>query len=170
MDPEVRRICYFRAGETGELLGGDHIKHPDGNVYRLADCTFEADASVHLEEPEHMDPVALPVPAPEAPPPAAEPVVAPAPAPVAAAKTVKPAKESQASASSDGFAVQVAAVNVRNDADAIVKRLTGKGYAAFVEVAKPATGNPFRVRVGNFKTRREALAPIIGKYIQGPSA
>jgi len=75
MDPEVRRICYFRAGETGELLGSEHIRHPDGNVYRLADCMFEADASVHLEEPKHMDPVALPAPAPEAPP-----VEAPAPA------------------------------------------------------------------------------------------
>jgi uncharacterized protein HemX len=68
MEPEARRICYFRAGETGELLGSEHIRHPDGNVYRLADCMFEADASVHLEEPDHMDPAALPAPAPEAPP------------------------------------------------------------------------------------------------------
>jgi len=81
MEPEARRICYFAAGETGDLLGSEHIRHPDGNVYRLADCMFEADASVHLEEPEHMDPVALPAPAPEAPPVAEAP--APASEPVA---------------------------------------------------------------------------------------
>ena len=51
--------------------------------------------------------------------------------------------------------MQVAAVNARGEADAIVKRLSGKGYAAYVEMPK---GNAwmFRVRVGTFKTRREA--------------
>lgn len=88
MEPEAHKICYFRAGETGELLGSEYIKHPDGNVYRLSDCTFEADASVHLEEPEHMDPTALPTPAPEAPPPAVEPVAAPAPTAVEATASV----------------------------------------------------------------------------------
>ena len=56
----------------------------------------------------------------------------------------------------DGFAVQVAAVNVRGDADAIVKRLVSKGYAAYVQEPPNGTGTVFRVRVGTFKTRREA--------------
>ena len=54
------------------------------------------------------------------------------------------------------FAVQIAALNVRSEADAMAKRLSSKGYAAFV--LTPANGTPsvYRVRIGPFKTRREA--------------
>lgn len=54
------------------------------------------------------------------------------------------------------FAVQIAALNVRSEADAMAKRLSSKGYAAFV--LTPASGTPsvYRVRIGPFKTRREA--------------
>jgi cell division septation protein DedD len=57
-----------------------------------------------------------------------------------------------------GFAVQIAALNVRSEADAIAKRLSSKGYAAYV--VPPANGTPsvYRVRVGKFGTRREADA------------
>lgn len=93
---------------------------------------------------------------------AAKPVQAPAPSaakplPVAAATTPAPAA-SPAPAPGDGYAVQVAAVNVRGDADAIVKRLASKGYSAYVQVPPNSTGAVFRVRVGTFKTRREADA------------
>jgi DedD protein len=56
----------------------------------------------------------------------------------------------------DGFAVQIAALNVRSEADAIARRLSSKGYAAYV--MSPANGTPsvYRVRVGKFPTRREA--------------
>jgi DedD protein len=55
-----------------------------------------------------------------------------------------------------GFAVQIAALNVRSEADAIARRLSSKGYAAYV--ITPANGTPsvYRVRVGKFPTRREA--------------
>jgi len=55
-----------------------------------------------------------------------------------------------------GYAVQIAALNVRSEADAIAKRLTAKGYAAYV--LSPATGTPqiYRVRIGKFGSRREA--------------
>jgi len=55
-----------------------------------------------------------------------------------------------------GFAVQIAALNIRSEAEAIAKRLTSKGYTAYV--LTPASGTPsvFRVRVGKFPTRREA--------------
>ena len=45
---------------------------------------------------------------------------------------------------------------MRSEADAIARRLSSKGYAAYV--LTPATGTPsvFRVRVGKFTTRREA--------------
>jgi cell division septation protein DedD len=54
--------------------------------------------------------------------------------------------------------VQIAALNVRSEAEAIAKRLTSKGYAAYV--LAPASGTPtvYRVRVGTFPTRREADA------------
>lgn len=55
-----------------------------------------------------------------------------------------------------GFAVQVAAVRERGEADTIARRLSAKGYPAYV--MPPASGAPrvFRVRVGKFKERREA--------------
>jgi len=59
------------------------------------------------------------------------------------------------------WAVQVAAVNVRGEADAIAKKLAAKGYATYV--VSPPQGNPqmFRVRVGPFGTRREADATAV---------
>ena len=76
---------------------------------------------------------------------------APARAPAASAPVPStPASQGQA------WVIQVAALNARPEADAIAKRLSAKGYAAFVQA--PATGSPsvFRVRVGKFGSRREA--------------
>jgi DedD protein len=55
-----------------------------------------------------------------------------------------------------GYAVQIAALNVRSEADEIAKRLTSKGYAAYVLAPPKGTPSVFRVRVGKFSTRREA--------------
>jgi cell division septation protein DedD len=54
------------------------------------------------------------------------------------------------------FTVQVAAVRERREADTIARRLTAKGYDAYVQ--SPAAGAPrvFRVRVGRFAERRQA--------------
>jgi cell division septation protein DedD len=56
----------------------------------------------------------------------------------------------------EGFTVQVAAVKERIEADTIARRLTEKGYAAYVMA--PASGAPqvFRVRVGKYRERRDA--------------
>lgn len=75
----------------------------------------------------------------------------------AAAKT--PAAPPAASASTDAagrpWAVQVAALNVRAEAEAVAKRLASKGYAAYV--VPPADGAAvYRVRVGKFSTHDEA--------------
>ena len=69
---------------------------------------------------------------------------------------MKEAAASGGEPAGQGFAVQIAALNVRSEADAIAKRLSSKGYAAYV--LAPANGTPsvFRVRVGKFNTRREA--------------
>jgi cell division septation protein DedD len=79
----------------------------------------------------------------------------PAPAsaqPAAAA----PLKTTEAASSSNGWAVQVAALNVRSEADAMAKRLSSKGYSAYVVAPTSSTPAMFRVRIGTFKTRREA--------------
>jgi cell division septation protein DedD len=108
-------------------------------------------------------------PAPPAPPlpeksaRAATPASIPVPAPTAAPN--KPAAVEATSAvtasgepSGAGFALQVTALRERGEAEAIAKRLSSKGYAAYVMT--PAAGAPtvYRVRVGKFKTRREAEA------------
>src|SRR5204863_1118449 len=75
----------------------------------------------------------------------------PAPPPVATA-----AAGSTAEPSGAGYAVQIAALNVRTEAEAIAKRLTSKGYAAYVLAPPSGTPAVYRVRVGKFPTRREA--------------
>ena len=91
-------------------------------------------------------PVEAPVLA-SVPSPAPEPPVEP-PAPVAtAAVSSEPA--------GSGFVVQVAAIRARGEADAIARRLSAKGYPAFVTT--PASDpRVFRVRVGKYDSRREA--------------
>jgi DedD protein len=93
---------------------------------------------------------AAPAPAPAALPPA--PIAPTKPAtPPAAAVTPAAAKEP----SGAGFVVQVAAVKERGEADAIARRLSTKGYPAFITTA-PGGVQMFRVRVGKFPDRREA--------------
>lgn len=87
--------------------------------------------------------------------PAAEQVATAGSAPKDPAAASSPSASAAAGAS-DGYAVQVAAVNGRNDADAIAKRFSSKGYSAYVEVPPNGTGTVFRVRIGTFKTKREA--------------
>jgi DedD protein len=113
-----------------------------------------------LEQPnppvEELKGKATPAPAkPERAQPAPSPPVRePAAAPAAVA-TVSSAATSKDTATQP-FAVQIAALNVRSEADAMAKRLSSKGYAAFV--LPPANGTPavYRVRIGPFNTRREA--------------
>ena len=78
-------------------------------------------------------------------------------APAAAPPATAPASEQNVQGS-PGYAVQIAALNVQSEAEAIAKRLSSKGYAAYV--LAPASGTPsvYRVRVGRFNTRREADA------------
>lgn len=84
------------------------------------------------------------------------------PAPVKAAPPVKETapKSTDAAPPSNpqGWAVQVAALNVRSEADAMAKRLSSKGYSAYVVAPTSSTPTMFRVRIGTFKTKREAEA------------
>ena len=76
-----------------------------------------------------------------------------APRAPAAARAADPAADES---SGSGFAVQIAALNVRGEAEAIAKRLSSKGYAAYVLMPTDGTPAVYRVRIGKFPTRREA--------------
>ena len=54
------------------------------------------------------------------------------------------------------YAVQVAAYRARSEADALVARLTQRGYSARVSGQQA----PFRVQVGRYATRAEAVAAL----------
>jgi cell division septation protein DedD len=94
---------------------------------------------------------AAPAPAPAA-------VVTPAPAPASTRQAPAPAakeppaptavaKEPSASAGV-GYVIQVAAMREHADADAMARRLSSKGYSAFVMAPGEATPTMYRVRVG----------------------
>ena len=97
-----------------------------------------------------------PAPAPTLPAPVAHEKLSPVAAPsVAPPVTHTPPSSSQGVG--DGYVVQVAAVPA-HDADTIARRLTSKGYGVFVVAPGVAAPALYRVRVGRFKTRREADA------------
>jgi DedD protein len=107
-------------------------------------------------------PASAPAPEPKAATPPETPAAAvpekAAPAPEKAAPPSVPAPSATAGTepADKGYAVQIAAVNARSEADAMAKRLASKGYSAYV--LAPASGTPpvYRVRVGKFPTKREA--------------
>jgi cell division septation protein DedD len=92
--------------------------------------------------------------------PAAEPVdsapsAPPSPAPAAAPLAAAPAQAAKARAGT--WAVQVVALTDRAAANAVVQRLSGKGYPAFLVV--PQAGAPvqnYKVQVGRYADRAEA--------------
>jgi DedD protein len=89
----------------------------------------------------------------ETPTPRSEPVSPAAAAPSSAAPATAAASTEPAGT---GFAIQVAALTDRAEADTIVKRLAGKGYPAYLVLPAKGTPTVYRVRVGKFKDRREA--------------
>lgn len=113
----------------------------------------------------------------EAPEPPPEPAVEPAAPPVPAVETkverppVVPtaAKPADASKSVDatkavdsgepkgnGFVVQVASLRSRDEADAIARRLSSKGFPSFVSTPGSSGPRVFRVRVGKYADRGQA--------------
>jgi cell division septation protein DedD len=83
--------------------------------------------------------------------PAAPKPAAPAPAPA------RPAEANAAVPPGQGWVIQIAALTAANEANAIVKRWTSRGYNAYVQ--PPSNTNAFyRVRIGPYKTQAEADA------------
>jgi cell division septation protein DedD len=89
--------------------------------------------------------VTTPTPTPTPAPPPARAVTPPAPAPVTPRDEARPA---------GAWSVQVAAYNVKSQADAMVARLKTNGYEARVD----GTAAPFRVRIGRYATQGQASA------------
>jgi DedD protein len=81
--------------------------------------------------------------------PASKPAPPPAPEP-------EPEPITEQNSTTDGFAVQVAALRDRTDAAAIVKRLADKGYPAYLQDPSPGSKPVYRVQVGRYPTRGEA--------------
>jgi cell division septation protein DedD len=85
-----------------------------------------------------------------------------APAATAKDKDSKPTAAAPAATFNEppgnGFAIQIAALRERSEADAIVSRLVSKGESAYVVAPAKGAPNVFRVRVGKFKERRDADA------------
>ena len=141
---------------TAPVTAGEKLSYAE----RLTGSDTASDPLKKSPEPEPAP--EAPKPKPEAPatasaPVAAPPVAAPAPSPPAAAPAVAaPVAAASTEPAGNGYAIQVAALKERGEADTLVKRLAGKGYPAYV--LTPAKGAPsvFRVRVGKFKERREA--------------
>jgi len=79
-----------------------------------------------------------------------------APAPRQAPPASAPAASNEPAAA--GWAIQIAALNVRSDAEAIAKRLSSKGYSAYVVAPPDGTPAVYRVRVGKFPTKHDADA------------
>ena len=107
---------------------------------------------------------ARPTPKPVAPAPRDEPAAAPQTA-ATTASTSTPATPATSAASTpastpaavgDGYAIQVAALREQGEAETIAKRLVAKGYGAYVLTPPDGRPNVFRVRIGTFKTRRDA--------------
>jgi len=82
--------------------------------------------------------------------------VAKTPVSAAAKPAAAPAAVVERTSSSSGYAVQLAAVRERSEADGIARRLVSKGYQAYVLVPQPGKPPVYRVQVGRFKTRSEA--------------
>jgi cell division septation protein DedD len=131
------------AGTAGQpVTTGEKLSYAE----RLNAPAPGAEQLQKAEPPEPADEAVTPAPPAEAPRAAAPTALAGAPR----------AEAGSGEPPGPGYAIQVAALRGRGEADAIVRRLSGKGYPAYV--LAPARGAPtvYRVRVGKYKDRREA--------------
>jgi cell division septation protein DedD len=124
-----------------------------GNVSAGTGDTRLPSTDVYQERPSALapEPVGDPVPTRVEP-------VAPA-TPGTAAKAPTPVATTSAPSPRGRFEVQVMSLKGRNEAEAVVRSLNGKGYAAFVTESFEG-GHWYRVRVGGFANRGEADAAV----------
>jgi len=114
----------------------------DLSYFNRLDTTKAAPKEVLKPQPAAPKPAEPPAPTPLAAPPRTE-AVRPQATPKTPANDAKEVKGGEPA--SGGYAVQIAALNIRSEADAIAKRFASKGYAAYV--MSPALGSPQIYRV-----------------------
>ena len=142
--PEVDDLTYFSRLED-EKPAVEELKPAAAPAPKPAPAAVERSAPAAAAKPA----TAKPAPAPAA---------APRPAPEAAPRREGASPTPAAAPAAGDWAVQVAALNVRTEAEAVAKRLAAKGYAAYVVTPGGGTPSVFRVRIGPFATRRDADA------------
>ena len=121
------------------------------------DLTFHK--ALEREKPSaELTPAAPPKTTPTPPPAPAPAVETKAEAPAAVPSAAVAEKTTPAPAAAPGtWAVQVVALSNRAAADAVVRRLVGKGYQAFLVAPQPgAPSQSYKVQVGRFNDRAEA--------------
>jgi cell division septation protein DedD len=154
----VGRGVTARVGNEAPVAAAQEGAPPTPDIPPIAASTGSgapATASEDLSYPNRLAGDAPKETLRREPPPASEPPApASTPAPVQAPTATKASVPAEPGG--DGFAIQLAALGKREEAETIVKRLTSKGYSAYLMA--PAAGAPsvYRVRVGKFKDRREA--------------
>ena len=123
--------------------------------------TSAASGTAGASVPVVQEPVAGKAPSRPAPSPkesSPAPVTSPRPAQATSVPAANPSVQAS-DPSGPGFAVQVAAYRDRREADSLAKQLAAKGYPAFVmDPVKGTSTTMFRVRVGKYKTRKDAEA------------
>ena len=97
----------------------------------------------------------VPLNEPLKPAPAKKPAVAPAVAEKPAPPPERAANTSFAEPPGKGYVIQVMAYPTLAEAEALARRLDGKGYQMFVTVNDDAPRARYRVRVGKFASKRE---------------
>jgi len=149
IDPTAPRESAAPAATTA--IGGAPVTSQETLTYteRLEDSEPAVETLTETPAPTVTPARARPTPRrePEPEPAIDEPLAKPAATTGTAAVAAEP--------SGPGFVVQVAAVRERGEADTIARRLSTKGYSAFV-TTPAGVAKVFRVRVGKFKDRREA--------------
>src|SRR5262249_18384532 len=126
------------------------VTDEDPSVYK--DLTSDKPKDTALAKPatpaKPAEPASAPAPKAAAPAPAVTDKAAPKPPPAAPPDAAPPS-----AVTSGGYAVQITALRDRSEADAVVKRLAGKGYPAFI--VNPLPGKPpvYRVQVGRYQNR-----------------
>lgn len=145
-------------------LFGSNVPEPPESTTAMVDIPLQVppppvEAPVVVER--ELPPAAEPVPAPPAPPAPVE-AAPPPPAPVAPPAPVQPVKPAQVPQSSKpaagSWAVQVGSFAESANATRLRDTLRGKGYPAYVEKVKLASGTAYRVRVGPVLARADAEA------------
>lgn len=158
---------------SGIPMFGSNVPEPPESRVGMVDIPLQvppppayAPVVVERELPPEPAPAAAPEPVPA---PVATPAAPPPPKPAAPVQPVKPADVVTAKpAAGESWAVQVGSFSEQANAIRLRDSLRGKGYPAYVEQVKLASGTSYRVRVGPTlsRTDAEAIQAKLAKFDQ----